>query len=266
MSPIKTQGFGMLELSLGIDVLFLVWWPGNLVTASTSPSRGQVCETRHFKCIICWLFPISALPVELWSELDQRRAYLSLPLGVLLLLHLRRFRAPSCSTAYLWFNQLYFLLVGWSFQNRKTRNVALEQQPPPPSLHIWPNTWMRTWFGLLSNLIAFSKFLSLFRSGNRGVFVALARFHLTGLRASMDYVQAIIDLALLEYFIINKWAGVSIQVVETKLNARTWVAAGKQEKAGQNHANFNSIRQAFIADKKQLTPQEIYNLFSGGTK
>ena len=103
------------------------------MTASASPSRGQVCEIEHPN-VILWSFPppdaLTYIEHQALSWTSSMEAHSpTAQVFSFLLLHLNTLGAASAH-AYLWFNQLYFLFVETNlFKRERARNVALEKQP-----------------------------------------------------------------------------------------------------------------------------------------
>lgn len=84
------------------------------MTASASPSRGQVCEIEH-PDVILWSFPPPAALTYIehqalsWTS-DMEAGSPAAQVCSFMLLHLDTLGAASVH-AYLWLNQLYFLFM-----------------------------------------------------------------------------------------------------------------------------------------------------------
>ena len=108
------------------------------MTASASPSRGQVCEIEHPN-VVLWSFA----PPAAWTYIEHQALSWTSDMEAgcpaaqvcsFMLLHLDTLGAASAH-GYLWLNPLYFLFVEMHlFKIERVQNVALEKQPllPPP--------------------------------------------------------------------------------------------------------------------------------------
>lgn len=106
------------------------------MTASASPSRGQVCEIEHPNVIV-WSFPPPAALTYIehqalsWTS-DVEADSPAAQVFSFMLLHLDTLGAAPVHE-YLWLNQLYFLFVEMNlFKIERARNVALGKQPLLP--------------------------------------------------------------------------------------------------------------------------------------